>query len=606
MQLAIIMSEQKAVSTIEHLVGHSDDDTMVREPIKRDPRSEAKDDVRFASARRKWLPNGKGEVSSQDVLETLRQAANTAADEARSAYLTFGAFALYFLITVGATSHEQLLRGSIITMPLLGVDIPIVGFYVVVPFLFVLAHLNLLLHLASLATALSNLRARSHDEWPSQEALLRPFSRFLLARFTEADLTRSLIRTVAFFSIVLMPLVVLLTAQIRFLPYHSVEVAWWQRSLIMADLLILWLFWPRIISGGSRLRQTKARAAEHATFVALIVPLTVLTSASTVPGEGLENLLTDRPALVRSASAEAQSADSQATKDGCSTLWQPWTYFAVIKSETTLGSVLCITHLLYEQSATPMGARRNLILTHADLVTARPLAELQTDLEALSTWLSDRKKRGEVLNHFWQDAGRGIDLRGRDLRFADLSGSDLRKADFRGAALRGAKFVNANINYAAFGDIQVGEISGCVTKHDENSGKCLTDLSAADLKGATAQFGSFWKALLPGAQLKGTNLSNTQLSHADLTGANLDGARLDSATLFKTILNDAKLTGTKLQGTNLKRAELNSAVITSDLNTAEIEDTQFNCAVMSSDAIRAALANRADLACVDDDRRSGG
>ena len=536
------------------------------------------------NAQPQFEPTGDAKKANpQAPLEKLLEAANSVADEARSAYLTFGAFALYLLITVGATTHEQLLRGSIITMPLLGVDIPIVGFYTVVPFLFLLAHLNVLLHLSSLATALSNLRSKSADQWPSQEALLRPFSRFLLARFTEADLTRRLIRAVAFCSVVLLPLVVLLATQVRFLPYHSGAVAWWQRALVLMDLLILLLFWPRITCGGAARRSMRSLSAEQVAIIAVMVPFVVVMAASTVPDETLEKIVTSRPTLSSSASAEEPRSTSPRDLDHCTGLWRIWSYWSVVKlpyhQATDAGrrDMLCLSYLLFEQPETLLGMRRNLALTHADFVAARPSAELFTDAEDLSVWLKDEELRNEALKHFWQDAGRGVDLRGRDLRYADLSESDLRKADLRGADLQGAKLVNANLNYANFGDIQVGEVVGCRTQLDPSSGTCRTNLSLANLSGASVQFGSFWKALLDGTQLDGANLSQTQLSHADLHNSNMKGANL--------------------QGTNLDHAELDSALITGDLQEASVRHSHIGCAIMSSEAICGAKANGADLTC---------
>jgi hypothetical protein len=67
------------------------------------------------------------------MLETVR---NEAA-ELRNFTITFLSLLLYISLIVAATDHEQILRVSPVTLPLLNVNIPILGFYwFMPPFLF--------------------------------------------------------------------------------------------------------------------------------------------------------------------------------------------------------------------------------------------------------------------------------------------------------------------------------------------------------------------------------------------------------------------------------------------------------------------------------------
>ena len=59
--------------------------------------------------------------------------------------------------------HEELLRVSQVTMPALGVGLPIVGFYVLVPPLFLLFHALLLIELNVLASRAPRLKQASSD-----------------------------------------------------------------------------------------------------------------------------------------------------------------------------------------------------------------------------------------------------------------------------------------------------------------------------------------------------------------------------------------------------------------------------------------------------------
>ena len=79
--------------------------------------------------------------------EALLESANEASRRCRTVYLTFLLVAVYFALIVGSTTDEQLLRGTAITLPILNVNLPIVGVYIVAPPLFLILHFNLLLNL---------------------------------------------------------------------------------------------------------------------------------------------------------------------------------------------------------------------------------------------------------------------------------------------------------------------------------------------------------------------------------------------------------------------------------------------------------------------------
>jgi uncharacterized protein YjbI with pentapeptide repeats len=362
----------------------------------------------------------------------------------------------------------------------------------------------------------------------------------------EGNITRYVGRAIAFLSMVLMPLLVLLAAQSRFLPYHSVGAAWWQRLIILADILILWIFWPRITSRKDLRKAKILPLLERGSLFSATVASIILMCAATVPDEKLERILVNLSASRNATTAQTSDDVANDNLMQCSE-WKPWTYFNVHTisdddtKHTNSRKLLCITYVLFEQPMALFSMRRNLSLTHADLIVARPTAEFFTDLEIVSKWLADPEQRAKALHYFWQDAGRGIDLRGRDLRFADLSRSDLRKADFRGADLRGAKLVNANLSYATFGDIPVSEIGGCPTDAGIVDGRCVTVLRSADLRGANAEFAFFWKTDLRGADLNGVRLSNAILSHAKLDQAELESIDLTGADLRDVGLEERAL-----------------------------------------------------------------
>jgi hypothetical protein len=70
-------------------------------------------------------------------------------------YITFLLLGAYIGIIIVSTTDEQLLRISPVTLPLLNVQLPIRGFYILVPWLILLFHLDLLLQFALLGHKLN-------------------------------------------------------------------------------------------------------------------------------------------------------------------------------------------------------------------------------------------------------------------------------------------------------------------------------------------------------------------------------------------------------------------------------------------------------------------
>src|SRR6185369_16122469 len=96
--------------------------------------------------------------SREQYAEKLLGSVNDAAAAVSSRFVTFVSVGAYVAVTVAATTHEMLLRASsLVTLPLLNAQIPIIGpfgFYSIAPWLIVLLHSDLLLQLSILASEL--------------------------------------------------------------------------------------------------------------------------------------------------------------------------------------------------------------------------------------------------------------------------------------------------------------------------------------------------------------------------------------------------------------------------------------------------------------------
>src|SRR5688500_15548589 len=97
---------------------------------------------RWAGLRAAFAP--KPDAPDTEELDALRGAVAEAAGLLRTYTVGYLTVALYLVVTAVNTTHEQLLIGKEIILPIVNVGVPLVGFYVLAPAVFVVLHSNLL------------------------------------------------------------------------------------------------------------------------------------------------------------------------------------------------------------------------------------------------------------------------------------------------------------------------------------------------------------------------------------------------------------------------------------------------------------------------------
>jgi uncharacterized protein YjbI with pentapeptide repeats len=467
-------------------------------------------------------------------IDKLQAAADGAAGEVRNLYIAFLSFGLYLAITVGATTDEQLLRESPVSLPIVGVDLPLFAFYWIAPLLFVLFHFNLLLQLCLLSEKLHRLdteiRRLPDDAQGERRAAV---SQFVFSQMLIGDHCRPLIRVllqlIAWTTFVVLPIAVLLLTQIQFLPYHDAFTTWWQRFLIVLDLLALWLLWLLAIDPTGRLgRQLRPAWPVFGLASLSAVSLLMAFPIAAIPGEFLAS---------------------------------------PIDSLTGHGNIGVLN--------------RNLTLREAQLVLDRPPPGLAEDI-------------GEEAA--FENYTRGLDLRGRDLRYADFYDADLRKADLRGSArLEGANLGQANLEGA---NLSGADLQGANLSEANVQGADLSEanLRGADLESADLQGASLRRADLQSAALKGADLRGADLGEADLQGAALEGADLEGAELWGANLQGADFKAADLQGANLGGADLRGVDLEwTDLRGADLGGADLQGAYLGGADLQGANLGWANL-----------
>src|SRR5713226_3014700 len=89
-----------------------------------------------------------GEASAHGLAtdpRSLLEAANVASEKVATLHIAFLAICAYVLVIVFSTTDLDLLVGKGVKLPVVDVEVPIVGFYACAPYLLVLFHFNLLL-----------------------------------------------------------------------------------------------------------------------------------------------------------------------------------------------------------------------------------------------------------------------------------------------------------------------------------------------------------------------------------------------------------------------------------------------------------------------------
>jgi uncharacterized protein YjbI with pentapeptide repeats len=500
-------------------------------------------------------------------LQALRDAVVEAASVGGGLWLSYIFAFLYLTIATGAVTHKDLFLESPVKLPFLNVELPLLGFFVLGPLLFVVLHAYTLLHFTLLADKIGAFHTELQEQITDDQTRARlrrqlPSNIFVQFLSGPEDIRHGavgwMLRWIARLSLVLGPILLLVFFELQFLPYHSELISWWQRLLILADLILLWTLWPSIAVGSRvSLRWRDLRRVRVTAYLALsLVPLLLVFTIATFTGEWLDDHL---PSVGFPA---------------------PWT----AEKQNQLTSL----HEL-------------LVAGEIDYVRQRPL----------SVWSNRLVLPGiDVIDHakFDSDAkfaaiSATVLLRGRHLEGAILINAGLRKADFTGAFLDEADFLNADLRETKFECAQAGSATVCARL--QGASLMLAQLQGASLNGAQLQGASLMFAQLQGAslifaRLQGASLIFARLQGASLNGAELQGSSFDAAELQGSSLDRARLQGASLNGAQLQGASLNGAQLQgAELDRAQLQGASLNGAQLQAASLDHALLWRTQTARLD-------
>ncbi|HUB64027.1 MAG TPA: hypothetical protein VL996_06190, partial [Methylocella sp.] len=239
----------------------------------------------------------KGIESAPDTkeAEALASALNRSAERVQTLWFSFLTFMVYLAIAAGTTTHRMLFLEEPLNLPVLNIKLPLLGFYILTPVIFVVFHFYMLLNLVLLARTAKSfedslVRAFPDDGEARENFRMRIentlFVQLLVGgRLEREGINAKLLSLMALITLAAAPVALLLLIQIKFLPYHSEWITWLHRGLLAIDLALVWTLWPGYRSGwGSRLWPKRSWWLAPASALSAIT-LTYAVVVATFPDE---------------------------------------------------------------------------------------------------------------------------------------------------------------------------------------------------------------------------------------------------------------------------------------------------------------------------------
>jgi uncharacterized protein YjbI with pentapeptide repeats len=494
----------------------------------------------------------------------------------------------------GTATNKQLLLADPVKLPALGTEVPLVSFFVLSPIFFVLLHFYVLLQ-----TLLLGRTARAYDDAlnrtlkkPEQNAIFRErLANTIFAQiFAGAPHEREgwvgeVLRGISWFTLVGSPILILLTFQFSFLPYHSHEVTWVHRALIFIEIVIViaLTMWPAVINPAKEFAWYRF---DLRFWRASLWPWRMSEARQKYD---LKEAWWRFVAAFQAARAKEQSPPSTEKKGDAKVL-----AYAIAdrlkrfcgRLAAALRFALSMTQSRFFSQLAAVGVLAFSVFAlsmpgewHINLVTFRSLGS-QACTRWIPGWLNLDKRivvdrlvlkdvgiiDPDTFKKLQDDAPENVKMY-NGARSKDLSGRDFICGEFEGVDFRRAALENSHFD-------------GSLITRSRFDGARMTGafLNGAFLNGANLNIVKLDQAHLRTAKLYDATLKDVDLTDADLAGVDLSEATLAGVT-FKS--------GAKLSGANLSGLKTNDSVI--DLSSAHLEGASFQYANLTKVSLAGAI-----------------
>ena len=474
-------------------------------------------------------------AAKADDLEAIKKAVDDAASVGGGLWLSYLFVLFYLAVAAGAVTHADLFFENPVKLPFLNIELPLLAFFFLAPILFLVVHAYTLVHLVMLTDKAKRFHQALHDQIggrrPTETSEARASATVCdgNCRATSSssfspdrpDVREGpfgwLLRAIAWVTLVIAPVLLLLMMQIQFLPFHSSFITWTQRVALLADL---------VLSGGCGARSCPGARltadARWASWAWTGVGVVLSACAVLFSSGGRRPFPASGRKIVWRIGDSSRRADEIGTAD--------------TRCRFMIGFSI-------SQSMTPT-RRRRLPFSSTLVLTGLNVYEgLDIDDPEKAKW------RDFVFR------ARGRDLKGAIFDLADLPKVDFEGAELQGASLQSRRSFRARRSMArSFRARRSMARSFRARRSMARSFRARRSM-ARSFRARRSMARSFRARRSTGAQLQGASLNRAQLQGASLNAAQLQGASLDGAQL-----QGASLDGAQLQGASLDCARASGRV----------------------------------------------
>ena len=580
----------------------------------------------------------------------LLKAVNSASVGARTTWLFYLALMAYFFIAVASVTHQNLLLNTPVQLPFFGIGINVTHFFLFAPVVFLLIQLGMLVqHIAlhrKVCRFSQKLRVMEDTELPAGEEyrhedadwLRYQVSSYFYTQRYSGSLKRTAIQALIILmyqvSFLLLPVVLLLFFQAKFIPYHDEAITWWTRVYVVVGVIML--VGMRLITLGYE-SQTRRHNFQLKMLRAVSLSVGFAFSVTAILASTLVFTIPDSKIDCATRLVFGQlyrTAYKDPTVKPIDVGWFEFVispfdtitkndkYLAKCRAGKTRRSALPLTEYLTKRRYDPQSGRqvnyfeRNLYVTDQEIVKSSIAINdgvVGVDNDSIS--LRNRNLRYATLD---RSILKGADLTGVDLKWASLRGTNMQGAkltcdnQIKEMAIAAAKQrkkdgqasdQNINLKFVSCANLEGADLAGAFLIGADLRGANfrLAKMNGAMLTNALAISTDFTQAELSFANFDNANMPRAIFTYANMTEASLNNAKLRFAQFTGTILSRAKMRGAifvlaNLTGAHLKRADLQEAILThAQLPGANLYGANFTKADLSFAAMEGADLRLAQL-----------
>jgi len=559
----------------------------------------------------------------EESIQTLRSSVERSSGLSRTIALTFVALMFYiFLIVASTTDLSLFLPESIVTLPVLDIQLDLPSFFSVTPFLIAIFHVNLLINLQHHQEKLQKLAEREGNGLNYH--YLHPFLFNYLEKYDPGSFFRNCFKGFVQILLFWFPVFVILAMQYRFLAYHDVWGSGAQFVAFAIEGVICWYFHRIFFLPEKRKGWTIGKrfmAVGGAIFS--LASIFLLVNSVGLHQNSKDLLILDRAVLaldlkdythqinqVNEGLVARYLGDSMTIQDARDqAILNHGEGFNLTKRDFRLGRMerINLSNVIAVEAIFDEALLKGAKFPGTKLDGA---SFIGTDLRG--AYLANAILNGADMREVKLEGAdlteaklNGVDMKGGTLEDAIFAGATIKESDLTGVSLARADFSDASMDSSSLAGVNF-----YVTK------LIRARLAYCDLDSATFFRVEFRGARMDGASMKHTKWGDCMLSEANLTVADLEGASFSSVNFaganlrlanftdatFRDVdfaaakLNWANLSGTDLTQTKLQRAELSHAQLESaNLNRVNLSGANLSQSNLTNANLSNARLSGADL-----------